>query len=230
MKKLPRDKYLTEPELRQLLAAAKARIRAWDGGARFAPDGSVRRRGTPHPNAARDYALLATAALTGLRGVELVGLRVGDLRGVIGPTRDERPARTKVLRAKRRDAAGLKGIPDEIVIPASARLALQDYLKPLPVEQKRPWSRVFPISVKRAQEVFKFYAARAGLNPAYSLHALRHTRGTMLYEQHRDLKLVQSALGHARLETTAIYMHTVDLERKLEETDLQDPTPDQPEG
>lgn len=38
-------------------------------------------------------------------------------------------------------------------------------------------------------------------------HMLRHTFATMLYRQHKDLILVQEALGHASLNTSRIYTH-----------------------
>lgn len=38
-------------------------------------------------------------------------------------------------------------------------------------------------------------------------HVLRHSFATMLYRQHKDLLLVQEALGHANLNTSKIYTH-----------------------
>lgn len=38
-------------------------------------------------------------------------------------------------------------------------------------------------------------------------HMLRHTFATMLYKKHKDLLLVQEALGHASLNTSRIYTH-----------------------
>ncbi len=47
-------------------------------------------------------------------------------------------------------------------------------------------------------------AARAGV-PARGVHALRHTAGTRLYREQRDLALVAAHLGHAGLDTARIY-------------------------
>jgi integrase len=45
----------------------------------------------------------------------------------------------------------------------------------------------------------------------YGFHIFRHSAGTLLYAQSRDLKLVQGTLGHADLSTTSdIYVHLDD--------------------
>lgn len=45
----------------------------------------------------------------------------------------------------------------------------------------------------------------------YGFHIFRHSAGTMLYTQSRDLKLVQGTLGHADISTTSdIYVHLDD--------------------
>ena len=227
--KLDRDKFMEESELKRLLAAVRSRVRTSDGGQSFLPNGDRRGEGDAHPNTKRDYALFATSALTGIREIELVGFRIADLRGIIGDTRSERPGRVRIRRAKKRDPkSGQLGVEEEVVLPETARRAILDYLESMSAQEKQPWSRVFAITTKQAQRLFKLYARRAGLNPAYSMHSLRHTRGTELYRLHRDLKLVQNALGHANLETTSVYMHTVDMDAKLAATDLEEE--DGPEG
>jgi len=221
--KLDRDKFMEESELKRLLAAVRSRVRTSDGGRTFLANGERRGEGDAHRNMKRDYALLATSALTGIRAIELVGFRTADLRGVIGETQDERPGRVRIRRAKKRDPkSGLIGVEEEVILPETARRAILEYLKSVPPEEKLPWDRVFGITTKQAQRLFKLYARRAGLNPVYSLHSLRHTRGTELYRLHRDLKLVQTALGHSKLETTSVYMHTVDMDAKLAATDLEE--------
>lgn len=215
--KLDRDKFMTEEELKRLLLAVRTRVRTSYG--RLTLTGNWR-PGNPHPHMERDYALLATSALTGIREVELTGFRIADLRGVVGEARDERPARVKIRRAKKKDRKTGEPIEEEVALPETARRALAAYIATLPDEEREPWSRVFPLSTKQVQRLFKLYCRRAGLNPVYSMHSLRHSRGTILYEKHRDLKLVQQALGHSKLETSAIYMHTVELDEKLAATDL----------
>lgn len=217
MKKLEREKYLTEDEFRRLLQAIRTRVRMTSGGG---TPFDRRRKGEAHPHMARDYALFATSGLTGIREHELVGFRVGDLRGVVGETREERPARLRVRRAKKKDPRTGGPIWEEIALPETARLALVEYLRTLDPESKEPHSRVFPLSTRQVRTLFKYYARRAGLSAAYSAHALRHTRGMILAAKFKDVKLVQQALGHAKLETAAIYIHTVGLDEKLAGTDI----------
>jgi integrase len=222
MRKLARDKYLDEEELKRLLLAVRSRVRNSDGGPLV--DGVRRKKGDPHPNVKRDYAIFSVASMTGMREIELVGIRIADLRGFIGETAAERPAKIRVRRAKKKG----EPVEEDLAIPPSARLALLEYLESIPKEERKPWRRVFAISTRQVAHLFKLYAKKAGLNPAYSMHALRHTRGTLLYKKHKDLLLVQNALGHADMKTTAIYMHTVNMDEKLAQTDLEeDHAPDQ---
>lgn len=218
MQKLDREMFLIEEELKRFLQAIRSRVRLSNGGL----ISSRRKKGQPHPNAARDYAMFATSALTGIREHEIVGFRVGDLRGVIGETRAERPARLRVRRAKKKDPRTGGPIWEEIALPETARLAMVEHLRALPPEKKEAYSRVFPLSTRQVRTLFKFYARRAGLAPCYSAHALRHTRGMILAAKYKDVKLVQQALGHASLKTTEKYLHTVNLDEKLAGTDISE--------
>jgi integrase/recombinase XerC len=49
-----------------------------------------------------------------------------------------------------------------------------------------------------------------GIDRPVSLHSLRHTFATRLYEKTGDLHLVQRALGHRQITTTEVYARVGD--------------------
>jgi len=188
--KLERDKYLVEDEYKRILYAARTR---------------------PHVHAARDFAMLAAGGLCGLRVSELIGLRPGDLSRV-----EERPAVIGVWTAKQRGGRRY----DEVATPATAALALVKYLRTLRGDAREPWSRLFPLTARQANRLFKRYALLAGLSANYSIHALRHFRGVQLYSETHDINLVREALRHEDIRSTMIYVHTVDHAEKAGAIDV----------
>jgi len=46
----------------------------------------------------------------------------------------------------------------------------------------------------------------AGLPDYYSVHSLRHTHGFHVYNENKNLKLVQVRLRHASIQTAGIYI------------------------
>ena len=91
---------------------------------------------------------------------------------------------------------GSKGSKDRI-IPLTKNLRAKLYAR----QEGRPSSdRIFPISYPRLYQIWNEYRPCKK-----SFHSLRHTAAVLLYERTKDLKLVQTFLGHRWISTTAIY-------------------------
>ena len=82
--------------------------------------------------------------------------------------------------------------------------------------------KVFPVKVRRAQDIVRAVADRAGITRDVSPHILRHTFATTALQKGISLPTVQKILGHDRLATMAIYLNFTDVhiqeefERKCE--------------
>ncbi|MBE6811971.1 MAG: tyrosine recombinase XerC [Ruminococcaceae bacterium] len=64
------------------------------------------------------------------------------------------------------------------------------------------------ISPKTVQHLVKTYLEKAGLGDGYSVHKLRHTAATLMYQHgHVDTLALKEILGHESLATTQIYTH-----------------------
>lgn len=66
---------------------------------------------------------------------------------------------------------------------------------------------LFPITKQRVWQIIKDYTKEAGIQKNVHPHTLRHTYATRIYEEKKDIRLVQELLGHENPSTTAIYMH-----------------------
>lgn len=64
------------------------------------------------------------------------------------------------------------------------------------------------ISPKTVQHVVKTYLQKCGLGEGYSVHKLRHTAATLMYQHGKvDTLALKEILGHESLATTQIYTH-----------------------
>jgi integrase/recombinase XerC len=156
---------------------------------------------------ARDTAILEVLYSTGARVSEIAGLNsvsVDFLSGIArvrGKGKKERmcplggPA-CKALREAIR-------LSDEIWPPGAGRKDSR------PVFFNLHGGRMTTRSIER---MMKKCIAEAGLNPALSPHAIRHSFATHMLDAGADLRSVQELLGHASLSTTQIYTH-VSVER-----------------
>ncbi len=143
-------------------------------------------------------AALAVAYGVGLRVSEVVSLKVGDI--------DSQRMAIRVEQGK--------GSRDRYAM-----------LSPVLLEHLRAWwcfanqqghmlagGWLFPglnpinhMSARHLSRVCKETASIAGITKNVSMHTLRHSFATHLLETHVDIRVIQVLLGHAKLNTTALY-------------------------
>ena len=67
------------------------------------------------------------------------------------------------------------------------------------------------INVQTVKALVKKYLGHAGLSQKHcSVHKLRHTAATLMYQNGVDVRTLKEVLGHENLDTTMIYTHVVD--------------------
>ena len=62
-----------------------------------------------------------------------------------------------------------------------------------------------PMTTRQLNRACHAAAQVAEINKRVSLHTLRHSFATHLLEQNIDVRVIQVLLGHAKLDTTALY-------------------------
>jgi site-specific recombinase XerD len=62
-----------------------------------------------------------------------------------------------------------------------------------------------PMTTRQLNRGYHAAAQMAEINKRVSLHTLRHSFATHLLEQNIDVRVIQVLLGHAKLDTTALY-------------------------
>ncbi len=146
----------------------------------------------------RDYCIITLFLNCGLRLSELVGL---DLRSIRGD------GSVKILG---------KGNKERIVYLNEACIdALNRYLAVRPADGLHDREALFisrqknRISRRTVQYIVKKFLEKAGIDEnGYSVHKLRHTSATLMYQHGNvDVMLLKELLGHESLATTQIYTH-----------------------
>ncbi|OJU11701.1 MAG: recombinase XerC [Clostridiales bacterium 43-6] len=149
-------------------------------------------------NSERDYAILTLFLNCGLRLSEVCSLNLGDIRS------------DNTMRVTG------KGNKERIVYLNDACLdAIKKYLIVRKVDGVKDRdalflsSRLSRISNKTIQYIVYTYLEKAGLgNMGYSVHKLRHTAATLMYQHGNvDIRVLKDILGHENLGTTEIYTH-----------------------
>ena len=154
------------------------------------------------PYKERDYCMITLFLNCGMRLSELVGLNLSDIR---------------------KDATVIrvvgKGNKERIVyLNDACKTAIQRYLAVRPHEGLRDRDALFiskqrkRISPKTVQYLVKKYLGEIDLKSGgYSVHKLRHTAATLMYQYgHVDIRVLKDILGHENLGTTEIYTHLSD--------------------
>ncbi len=148
----------------------------------------------------RDYCILTFFLNCGMRLAELVAMDYTDIRSdntaqIIG-----------------------KGNKKRIIYLNEACMsAYHDYMKVRPVEGVRAEdkhalflsARNRRISREMVQKTVYKYLEKIGLDSqGYSVHKLRHTAATLMYQHGNvDIRVLKDVLGHENLSTTEIYTH-----------------------
>jgi len=152
-------------------------------------------------NKERDYAIITLFLNCGMRLSELVGINFKDISftdcklNVIGKGNKERT----------------------IYLNKACMNALNNYITVRPRDAVKTDSRdaLFlserkeRISNRTVQYIVKQELRRAGLDTnKYSVHKLRHTAATLMYQYGNvDIRALQELLGHESISTTEIYTH-----------------------
>ena len=173
----------------------------------------------------RDYAIATLFLNCGMRLSELCGIDMRDMDS------DLRSVRVTGKGAKERI----------IYLNNACRAALADYLavRGANLDEKTAAcpalflsSRGQRISNKTVQWMIGKYLKAAGLeSKGYSVHKLRHTAATLMYQTgHVDVRVLKDILGHEQLNTTQIYTHvsSAGMESAMEQNPLAGVKPPHP--
>ncbi|MBQ8432283.1 MAG: tyrosine recombinase XerC [Clostridia bacterium] len=170
---------------------------------------------------ARDYAILTLFLNCGMRLSELVGINLSDIDSELNSLRvTGKGSKERIIYLNRACQAALVAYLSERKSPKYAHV--HDRALFLSRLEQR-------MSVKTVQAMVYKYLRLAGLESRhYSVHKLRHTAATLMYQSGNvDVRVLKDILGHEQLNTTQIYTHisSQDMERAMEQNPLANETP-----
>lgn len=147
----------------------------------------------------RDLVLFGLMYRFGLRAVEVTYLLLEDL--------DLARKRITIRRAK-------GGEPKEYPLPADLVQLLRRYLRKRPdrgpfLFVSREATNQKGMAQQRVRQLFKRYAAAAGLPANLASHALRHAIAVHALQEGFGLEYIADLLGHTSTRSTAIYAQIV---------------------
>lgn len=149
----------------------------------------------------RNYCILTFFLNCGMRLSELVGINVSDYTQTI--MNGERVTYMKILG---------KGSKERIVYLNPACIsAYEGYLRVRPASKDKALflsRRGTRISNRRVEQIIEEKLQQCGLSGmGFSVHKLRHTAATLMYQNGVDVRVLKEVLGHENLDTTQIYTH-----------------------
>lgn len=137
-------------------------------------------------------AALSVAYAAGLRANEVVSLKISDI-----------DSKRMIIRVEQ----GKGGKDRNVMLSPSLLALLRAWWK-----AARPQGWLFPgrdpaqpMTTRQLNRACHAAAQMAEINKRVSLHTLRHSFATHLLEQNIDIRVIQVLLGHAKLDTTALY-------------------------
>lgn len=152
----------------------------------------------------RDYCIITFFLNCGMRLSELVGISINDYIKSTDPKTNEQYSFLKVIG---------KGNKERIIYLNNACVsAYEAYLKVRPNVQNEKAlflsSRNKRISNRRVEQIIEEKLMKSGLaGYGFSVHKLRHTAATLMYQNGVDVRVLKEVLGHENLNTTQIYTH-----------------------
>ena len=158
------------------------------------------------PYQSRDYCIITLFLNCGMRLSELVNINLHDINH-----------KEHVMHITG------KGNKERLVYLNDACMdAIKTYLKDRPADGLIDREALFisrerkRISPKTVQAMVNKYLEKIGLGgPGYSVHKLRHTAATLMYQYGEvDIRVLKDILGHENLGTTEIYTHISDEQMK----------------
>jgi integrase/recombinase XerD len=150
-----------------------------------------------HANPGRDRLMLQVAYFGGLRVSELVSLTWSQVI-----RRDDGQAQLSIIGKGTKEREVL--IPAAIAGPLLASRGNALATAPVFASVRRPGQ---PLTPRAINFMVKEVAERAGVNPAMSIHWLRHAHASHAIDNGAPVTLVSATLGHADLKTTSVYAH-----------------------
>ena len=159
----------------------------------------------------RDYCIITFFLNCGMRLSELVGISVNDYMKSKDVTTGEEYYFIKVVG---------KGNKERIIYLNNACVsAYNAYIRVRPNVQGENAlflsSRSKRISNRRVEQIIEEKLKKSGLSGmGFSVHKLRHTAATLMYQNGVDVRVLKEVLGHENLNTTQIYTHVSNLQIK----------------